>query len=87
MAEPPAATAQAVTVAPLIERVQVLRQPDAHAGQISPDGQWLSWIAPRDGVLNVWVAPAGDPAKAARADQRDARGRSAQLLLGPGLAR
>ena len=24
---------------------------------ISPDGGQLAWIAPRDGVLNVWVAP------------------------------
>src|SRR5260370_1405830 len=26
---------------------------------ISPDGSALAWIAPRDGVLNLWVAPAG----------------------------
>ena len=24
---------------------------------ISPDGTQLAWIAPHDGVLNVWVAP------------------------------
>src|SRR5580693_8262656 len=24
---------------------------------ISPDGTQLGWIAPHDGVLNVWVAP------------------------------
>jgi acetyl esterase/lipase len=29
--------------------------------RVSPDGQWLSWLAPRDGVLNIWVAPIGDP--------------------------
>ena len=26
---------------------------------LSPDGTRLAWIAPRDGVLNVWVAPVG----------------------------
>ncbi|MFN3537937.1 MAG: hypothetical protein ACK4Y4_10860, partial [Brevundimonas sp.] len=30
----------------------------------SPDGQWLSWIAPSEGVLNVWVAPAAAPGEA-----------------------
>ena len=34
------------------------------AGRISPDGKFLSWIAPRDGVLNIWVAPADNLAAA-----------------------
>ena len=34
------------------------------AGQLSPDGKWLSWMAPKDGVLNVWVAPADKPGEA-----------------------
>lgn len=29
--------------------------PDRVSPQLSPDGRKLSWIAPRDGVLNVWV--------------------------------
>ncbi len=29
--------------------------PDRVSPQLSPDGSMLSWIAPRDGVLNVWV--------------------------------
>lgn len=61
MLTPAAAVAQA---APLIERAKLFGNPTRAAGQISPDGQWLSWIAPQDGVLNVWVAPAGDPSKA-----------------------
>jgi acylaminoacyl-peptidase len=28
--------------------------------KISPDGRWLSWLAPVDGVLNVWMAPTSD---------------------------
>ena len=28
---------------------------------MSPDGRWLGYIAPRDGVLNVYVAPSDTP--------------------------
>jgi dipeptidyl aminopeptidase/acylaminoacyl peptidase len=50
--------------APLIPREKIFGNPSKVAGRLSPDGKWLSWIAPRDGVLNVWVAPASDPAAA-----------------------
>src|SRR5260370_6624719 len=33
--------------------------PERVSPHISPDGTRLAWIAPHDGVLNVWVAPAG----------------------------
>ncbi|MGO4477213.1 alpha/beta fold hydrolase [Massilia sp. 2TAF26] len=49
---------------PLIERAKLFGNPSKTAGSISPDGKWLSWIAPRDGVLNVWVAPIGAPNEA-----------------------
>lgn len=47
--------------APLIPRAALFGNPVRAQGLISPDGQWLSWIAPKDGVLNIWVAPAADP--------------------------
>ncbi|MDP5103063.1 MAG: S9 family peptidase [Erythrobacter sp.] len=47
--------------APLIPRAALFGNPTRAAGQISPDGQWLSWLAPKDGVLNIWLAPASDP--------------------------
>ena len=50
--------------APLIERTKFFGNPSRVAGRLSPDGQWLSWIAPRDGVLNIWVAPASNVAAA-----------------------
>ena len=50
---------------PLIPRQKIFGNPTQVAGRLSPDGKWLSWIAPRDGVLNIFVAPAADP-KAAR---------------------
>ncbi len=31
---------------------------------MSHDGKWLSFLAPVDGVLNVWVGPIDDPAAA-----------------------
>jgi dipeptidyl aminopeptidase/acylaminoacyl peptidase len=46
---------------PLIERAKLFGNPVKANGQISPDGRWLSWTAPRDGVLNVWVAPVDAP--------------------------
>src|SRR3954454_16316209 len=49
---------------PLIERTKLFGNPSKTAGRISPDGQWISFIAPRDGVLNVWVAPAASPGDA-----------------------
>jgi dipeptidyl aminopeptidase/acylaminoacyl peptidase len=52
--------------APLIPRDALFGNPTRAGGQISPDGKWLSWLAPKDGVLNIWVAPANNP-DAARA--------------------
>jgi dipeptidyl aminopeptidase/acylaminoacyl peptidase len=48
----------------LIPRAVLFGNPEHTAVQVSPDGKWISWLAPRDGVLNVWVADAGDLAKA-----------------------
>ena len=52
--------------ATLIPRAKLFGNPTRTFGQISPDGRWLSWLAPKDGVLNVWIAPASD-VNAARA--------------------
>lgn len=45
----------------LIERTVLFGNPERASGQISPDGKWLGYLAPVDGVLNVWVAPASAP--------------------------
>ncbi|CAN7561604.1 S9 family peptidase [Phenylobacterium sp. LjRoot164] len=58
------ATAVNAAAAPLIERTKFFGNPVRTAGRISPDGKWLAFIAPRDGVLNIWVAPVADPANA-----------------------
>jgi dipeptidyl aminopeptidase/acylaminoacyl peptidase len=48
----------------LIPRAVFFGNPTKNQGLVSPDGRWLSWLAPRDGVLNIWVAPVSDPSKA-----------------------
>lgn len=57
-------------IPPLIPRQLLFGNPDKASAQISPDGANISWLAPLDGVLNVWVAPADNPA-AARPVTRD----------------
>jgi len=46
---------------PLIARELLFGNPERAGGAISPDGRWLGYIAPRDGVMNVYVAPSSDP--------------------------
>jgi dipeptidyl aminopeptidase/acylaminoacyl peptidase len=46
---------------PLLPRDLLFGNPERANGQVSPDGRWLGYIAPRDGVLNVYVAPSDDP--------------------------
>ena len=48
----------------LIPREVLFGNPERSGGAISPDGKWLGFIAPRDGVLNVFVAPADRPGEA-----------------------
>jgi dipeptidyl aminopeptidase/acylaminoacyl peptidase len=59
----PAASAAVEMKAPLIERVKLFGNPSKSQGRLSPDGKWLAYIAPRDGVMNMWVAPVSDPEK------------------------
>ncbi len=59
-----AASAQPPASVPLIPRDALFGNPVKAAGRISPDGKYVSWIAPRDGVMNIFVAPASDPTAA-----------------------
>jgi len=43
----------------LIPREVLFGNPERIAPAISPDGARLAWLAPLDGVLNVWSAPVG----------------------------
>lgn len=52
--------ATAADQADLIPRRVLFGNPDKAASRISPDGKYLSYLAPVDGVLNVWVGPVAD---------------------------
>ncbi|HLL24688.1 MAG TPA: hypothetical protein VK427_21295, partial [Kofleriaceae bacterium] len=63
----------------LIPRSVLFGNPERAGVQLSHDGKYLSWLAPKDGVMNVWVAPVGklDQAKAVTSDtKRPIRGYS-----------
>jgi len=42
---------------PIIPRKILFGNPDKASVQVSPDGAHIAYLAPLDGVLNVWVAP------------------------------
>jgi dipeptidyl aminopeptidase/acylaminoacyl peptidase len=44
---------------PLIPRETLFGNPEKASPQISPDGKYLAYLAPKDGVLNVWVRTIG----------------------------
>ena len=50
---------------PLIPREVLFGNPDKASVRFSPDGNKIAYLAPVNGVLNVWVGPGGDP-KAAK---------------------
>lgn len=58
----------------LIPRAKIFGNPSRAGGQISPDGKHVSWLAPVDGVMNVWVAPIGNLAAAKAVTKESKRG-------------
>lgn len=69
------ATASAPLGAPaLIDRDVLFGNPERSSVRLSPDGKYLSWVAPLDGVLNLWVAPANAPGQARAVTADKARG-------------
>jgi dipeptidyl aminopeptidase/acylaminoacyl peptidase len=48
----------------LIARDILFGNPDRITARISPDGAMLSFLAPVNGVLNIWVAPIAEPENA-----------------------
>ncbi len=47
------------TMIPLIPREVLFGNPERMSPRLSPDGSRLAYLAPTDGVLNVWVGPVG----------------------------
>ena len=50
--------------AALVPRRVFFDNPDCTNVRVSPDGQNVAYIAPLNGVNNLWVAPLNDPAAA-----------------------
>lgn len=48
----------------LIPRSILFGHPNKFNALISPDGKYISFLAPKDGVNNIWVAPSEDLSKA-----------------------
>lgn len=63
-AQPPAAPPPKAQDAALIPRALIFGNASRTTAKVSPDGRLLSWLAPVEGVMNLWVAPASDPAAA-----------------------
>lgn len=59
---------------PLIPRKLLFGNPVRASAQISPDGKTLSWLAPDEGLLNIWIAPVDTPENARVITQDRVRG-------------
>ncbi len=46
-----------MATAPLLPLEHFFDNPERAGARLSPDGRTISYLAPRDGVLNVWVRP------------------------------
>jgi dipeptidyl aminopeptidase/acylaminoacyl peptidase len=51
---------QAAGETPLIPRIRFFGNPEKARARLSSDGKRLAYLAPVEGVLNVWVGPADD---------------------------
>jgi len=60
-----------VALPPVIPRSVLFGNPDRSSPTLSPDGSLLGYVAPEDGVLNVWVEPldGSAPARAVTHDR------------------
>ncbi|NEZ54836.1 alpha/beta fold hydrolase [Adonisia turfae] len=61
----PAAEAQ-TGLPPLVQRELFFANPEITGAQLSPDGQFLAFQKPLNGVINVWVKGIDEPMEAAR---------------------
>ena len=56
---------------PLIPLGHFFDNPERALARLSPDGVRISWLAPREGVLNVWVRDAAGGEAVPVTDDRD----------------
>ncbi len=58
----------------MIPRQVLFGNPEKSMARISPDGEYLSYLAPVEGVLNVWIAAVEDPDSARPITRDEERG-------------
>lgn len=58
----------------MIPRQVLFGNPEKSMARISPDGAYLSYLAPVEGVLNVWIATVDDPDSARPITRDEERG-------------
>ncbi len=71
--EPSQGEGQHAMDAKLIPRDVLFGNPERAQARLSPDGKFLSFLAPVGGVLNVWVGPADDMKQAKPVTQEKVR--------------
>ena len=57
---------EAQTQAPLLDRELFFGDPEISGAQLSPDGQYISFVKPFKGTRNVWVKKATEPFSSAK---------------------
>lgn len=58
---------------PLLDRELFFGNPQISGGQLSPDGKWISFMKPYNGIMNVWVKSFDEPFASARPLTNSAR--------------
>ncbi len=56
---------------PLVPREVLFGNPERVSPEVSPDGRMLAWLAPLDGVMNIWVRTIGADDDRAVTDDTD----------------
>jgi dipeptidyl aminopeptidase/acylaminoacyl peptidase len=51
---------------PLLDRELFFGNPQISGGQLSPDGKWISFMKPYEGIMNLWVKAFDEPFEHAR---------------------
>lgn len=62
---------------PLLDRELFFGDPEISGAQLSPDGRWLTFLKPYNGVRNIWIKGTDEPFETARpltADERPVPG-------------
>ncbi len=54
-------TTKTMELPPLIDREILFGNPEISGAQLSPDGQWMSFMKPLEEVRNIWIKKADEP--------------------------